>query len=380
MTRGTFLVIASMDEFYYWLALGQVLRNKPALSKKLIERFSTPEAVFASSIEELGTVEGITAELARKIKSFVHPVEDIKAEIKGVRDKGIQLVHLNHSGYPEILKNLIAPPLYFYMKGAVLRGDAKAIAIVGTRRPTTYGRKVAEMLATELSIAGFTIISGMARGVDTFAHQAVLKAGGRSIGVLGCGIDVIYPPENSLLFSEMAEHGAIISEFSPGAAPEKKNFPQRNRIISGLSLGTVVVEAAERSGSLITVRFALEQGREVFAVPGNINSPVSRGTNNLIKQGAKLVTCTEDILEEFEQLLTAGLKNVIKGTSVLEKISLSSDEESIYNILTLEPKHIDQIIIEGGVGPGTVMQLLLNLEIKGVAEQLAGSCYVKAKL
>lgn len=372
-----------MDEYYYWLALEHTLRNKPAISKKLIERFSTPDAVFASSDEELCRVEGVTSELARRVKSVAHPVKDITDEIIRIREKGIQLIYLTHPDYPELLKNIIDPPLCFYMKGDITQGDAKALAMVGTRRPTTYGRKVTEMLSAELSSAGFTIVSGMARGIDSVAHQsvlkAVLKAGGRSIGVLGCGIDVVYPPENSRLFAEMPEHGAIISEFAPGTGPQKQNFPQRNRIISGLSLGTVVIEAAERSGSLITVRFALEQGREVFAVPGNINSPVSKGTNNLIKQGAKLVTCTEDILEEFESLLTQGLKNVIKNSS-FEKISLSKDEKNIYNTLTLEPKHIDQIIAESGVEPRDTIQLLLNLEIKGVAEQVAGSCYVKAKL
>lgn len=369
-----------MEEYYYWLALGQVLRHKPALPKQLIERFSTPEKVFASSKEELCTVEGVTAELAQRIKSVVHPVENIKDEIKCVIEKEIKLIYFNHPDYPRRLKDIIDPPLYFYLKGSVSDRDANAISIVGTRMPTTYGRRVAEMLASELAQAGFTVISGMARGIDTFTHQAVMKAGGRSIGVLGCGVDVVYPPENIRLFKEMHEHGAIISEFPAGTGPHKKNFPQRNRIISGLSLGTVVVEAAERSGSLITVRFALEQGREVFAVPGNINSPVSKGTNNLIKQGAKLVTCTEDILEEFEQLLTAGLKNGIKGTPIEGKISLSSEEETVYNILTLEPKHIDQIMIECGVEPRIAMHLLLSLEIKGVVEQVPGSCFVKAKL
>ena len=235
------------------------------------------------------------------------------------------------------------------------------------------------MLAGELSSAGFTIVSGMARGIDSVAHRAALKAGGRSIGVLGCGIDIVYPGENTPLFTEMAERGAIISEFPVGTGPEKKNFPQRNRVISGLSLGTVVVEAAERSGSLITTRFALEQGREVFAVPGDINSEMSMGTNNLIKQGAKLVTNTGDILEEFAQLLTHPLKHGIRNNST-DGRSLSGDEGGIYERITLRPKHVDQIIVESGLAPQKVMQLLLGLEIKGVVEQLPGNCYVKAAL
>ena len=266
-----------------------------------------------------------------------------------------------------------------YVKGSINPQDSRAIAIVGTRRPTPYGRKVAEMLSAELSSAGFTIVSGMARGIDSVVHSAALSTGGRSAGVLGCGIDVVYPGENSQLFSDVAGSGFIISEFPMETGPDKKNFPRRNRIISGLSLGTVVVEAAEKSGSLITVRFALEQGREVFAVPGNINSPVSTGTNNLIKQGAKLVANTNDILEEFEQLLTQELKSGIKD-SFKDESPVSGEEGNVYNILTLQPKHINQIITESGIEPQKVMGLLLNLEIKGLAEQMAGGCYVRAKL
>lgn len=300
-------------------------------------------------------------------------------EIKEIRDKGIKLVHIDHPDYPERLKNIDDPPRYFYMKGCISPQDFKAIAIVGTRRPTIYGKRVAEMLAAELSSAGFTIVSGLARGIDSFAHRAALRGGGRSIGVLGCGIDIVYPRENGTLMADIVESGAIISEFPLGTKPDKRNFPQRNRVISGISLGTVVVEAAGRSGSLITARFALEQGREVFAVPGNINSPVSIGTNNLIKEGAKLVASTGDILEEFEQLLTYELKNGINN-NLKESLPITGEEESIYRILTLEPKHIDQIIKEGGVEPQRVMHLLLNLEIKGLVEQLPGNCYVKARL
>lgn len=369
----------SMDEFYSWLALGSILRDRIAIAKRLIERFSTPEVVFSSSIEELGSVEGITMDLAREIKSFKHPSGEIADEIKRIRVQGIKLVYLNHPDYPERLKNIDAPPLYFYMKGGLSIEDSNAIAIVGTRRSTTYGRKVAEMLATGLSTAGLTIVSGMARGIDSFAQRAAIEAGGRSIGVLGCGIDVVYPRENKTLLADVVKNGAIISEFPLRTRPEKRNFPQRNRVISGLSLGTVVVEAAERSGSLITARFALEQGREVFAVPGNINSPMSRGTNNLIKEGAKLVVNTMDILQEFEQLLTHERKHDIKNTPI-DNRSLSGDEKDIYNLLTLDPKHINQVITESEKEPQRVIQLLFDLEIKGVVEQLPGSCYVKAKL
>lgn len=300
-------------------------------------------------------------------------------EIRKIKDDGIRLVHLDHPDYPERLKNIYDPPLYFYMKGSLVQDDGNAIAIVGSRRPTPYGMRVADMLASELASAGFTITSGMARGIDSVAHRAALKSGGRSIAVLGCGIDVVYPRENCDLMSDIAKSGAVMSEFPMGSRPDKKKFPQRNRVISGLSLGVVVVEAAEKSGSLITARFAMEQGREVFAVPGNINSPLSEGTNNLIRQGAKLVSDVDDILEEFERLLTHHIKRGIKNRPDSIK-SVSGEEEYIYRTLTLEPKHINQIITESGVESRKAVQLLLNLELNGLAEQMPGSLYVKACL
>src|SRR4030067_3664769 len=204
------------------------------------------------------------------------------------------------------------------------------------------------MLSAELSSAGFTIVSGMARGIDSVAHRTALKTGGRSIAVLGCGADIAYPRENKELMRELTQNGAVISEFPIGTWPDKKNFPQRNRIISGISVGVIVVEAAEKSGSLITARFAMEQGREIFAVPGNINSPLSKGTNNLIQQGAKTVTGVNYILEEFEQLLTLRSKHGITNMPV-KPDSMSDEEKNIFSTLTLEPKHINHGITECGI-------------------------------
>jgi len=368
-----------MDEYYPWLILGHILKNRNAISRCLIERFSDPVSVFSSSMDDLCNVEGMTPDIARDIKSFRHPEEKIMDEISWIKGNSVRFIHMNHPDYPDRLKNINDPPLYFYMNGNIPLKGSISIAIVGTRRPTVYGRKAAEMFSAELTKAGFTIVSGCARGIDSIAHRAALEAGGWSIGVLGCGIDVAYPRENRGLMEEISQNGAIISEFSPGTGPEKWNFPQRNRIISGLSLGTLVVEAAEKSGSLITARFALEQGREVFAVPGNINSPYSGGTNNLIKQGAKLVENTLDIIEEFKELLTSELKHGIKSNST-QGLSLSEDEGIIYGLLGLQAKHVDQIIKESGLGTQRVIQLLPGLEIKGAIEQIAGNCYIKATL
>lgn len=368
-----------MHEHYPWLALAHALPNKAVLCRRLIERFSAPERVFASSFEDLCSVDGITPALAREIRSFRHPSSDVENEIKKITDAGIKIIHFNHQDYPERLRNIYDPPFYFYMNGSLIPEDKNTLAIVGTRSPTPYGRKVSEMLSAELSSAGFTIVSGMARGVDSAAHRSALKTGGRSIAVLGCGADIAYPRENENLMSDIAGNGAVISEFPIGTQPDKKNFPQRNRIISGLAMGVIIVEAAEKSGSLITARFAMEQGRETFAVPGNINSPLSKGTNHLIQQGAKAVTNVNDILEEFEQLLTLRPKHGINSVPV-KSDSMSDDEKNIYKTLTLEPKHINQVITECGIETRRVVQLLLNLELNGFIEQLPGSCYVRSAL
>ena len=368
-----------MHEHYPWLALAHIFPNKAALCRSLIEKFSSPEKVFTSSFEDLCSVDSVTPAMAWEIKSFRHPSADVEDDIKRVNDAGIKLIHFNHPDYPERLKYIHDPPLYFYMNGSMTPEDNNALAIVGTRRPTPYGRKVTEMLSAELSSAGFTIVSGMARGIDSTAHRTALKTGGRSIAVLGCGADIAYPRENKDLMHELTQNGAVISEFPIGTWPDKKNFPQRNRIISGISVGVIVVEAAEKSGSLITARFAMEHGREIFAVPGNINSPLSKGTNNLIQQGAKAVTNVNDILEEFEQLLTLRPKHGINSMPV-EPDSMSDEEKNIYKRLTLEPKHIDQVITECGIETRRVIQLLLNLELNGLIEQLPGSCYVRSAL
>ncbi|MCC6544357.1 MAG: DNA-protecting protein DprA [Nitrospirae bacterium] len=364
---------------YPWLALAHILKNRYALSKNLIERFSSPEQVFSSSFEELCRAEGITPAIAWEIKSFRHPSADIENELKKIDDAGIKLIHFNHPDYPAGLRNIYDPPLYFYMNGTITPEDTNALAVVGSRSPSPYGIKVTEMLTERLSSAGFTVVSGMARGIDSAAHRTALKTGGRSIAVLGCGADIAYPRENAGLMREIIGNGAIISEFPLGTRPDKKHFPQRNRIISGLSRGVIVVEAAEKSGSLITARFAMEQGREIFAVPGNINSPLSKGANNLIKQGAKAVTSVNDVLEEFEQLLTLRQKH---GINILpdEPDSMSDEEKNIYRTLTLEPKHINQVITESGIETRRVIQLLLNLELNGRIEQLPGSCYVRSAL
>ncbi|MCH7768807.1 MAG: DNA-protecting protein DprA [Nitrospinae bacterium] len=274
-----------MEERYWWIGLNCVPGVGSITSKRLIEAFGTPKHVFSASQGELRSVDGVGGELARRIATF--PVEEVlEREVAAVERAGITLCTLHDEDYPPQLVTLYDPPPVLYVRGALMASDQLAIAVVGSRRPTAYGRSVAERLAGELASLGFTVVSGLARGIDGLVHQAALSAGGRTLAVYGSGIDLVFPAEHRELADAIAERGALISEFPMGVPPVAHNFPRRNRIIAGLALGTVVVEAAAKSGSLITARCAMEQGREVFAVPGQVITGKSRGAHRLIKQGA----------------------------------------------------------------------------------------------
>jgi len=284
---------------------------------------------------------------------------------------GVRVITFLAEEYPKLLLEIPDPPPYLYVKGE-LRGSETAVAIVGSRRASTYGMHTTTRLASDLAGHGITVVSGMARGVDTAAHRGALSSGGRTIGVLGCGIDVIYPPENRRLFEEMASSGAIVSEFPLGTLPLAENFPRRNRIISGMSRGVLVVEAMEKSGSLITAQYALEQGREVFAIPGNINSGASRGTNRLIKDGAKLVEGVEDILEELPHRIGTA---AAAGAAPAPDFALTPKEAAVYTLLAEAPRHIDDVIVKSGLTVGDVSAILLALELKGAVMQLPGKIF-----
>lgn len=361
------------DDIYYWLALRSVQGVGNTIFKRLIEVFGSPERVLASSISELSKVDGVGNSIANNIIRF-KPDKKISREIEEIRRLGINLITLNDACYPEKLKEIYDPPPILYVKGELKREDANAIAIVGARNATTYGKIVTERLSSELASCGYTIVSGMARGIDTFAHRGAITAGGRTIAVFGSGIDTIYPPENRGLATEIIETGAVISEFQPGIPPDKTNFPKRNRIISGISAGVLVIEASNDSGSLITANAALEQGREVFAIPGNINSRCSSGTNGLIKKGAKLVEGIEDILEELRPQLAKREVGMLKKE---RRPDLSEEEELICSLISYEPIHIDELTFGSRLPSSRVLTLLLYLELKGAVQQLAGNLYVK---
>ena len=360
------------EDVFYWLALSLVPGIGSVFFNRLIERFETPEAVFQAPEQDLQEVEGVPERVVEEIRKG--PFEKkVERELYLLGKVNGTIVTLKDETYPKRLKSIYDPPPLLYLRGA-LRGDEDpAVAVVGSRRTSLYGRSVTERLCQDLVRHGVTIVSGLARGIDTVAHTSALWVGGRTLGVLGCGVDVVYPRENRELFGEMIERGAILSELPMRSPPEGSHFPKRNRIISGLSLGVVVVEAGKRSGALITAACALEQGRDVFAVPGNVGAEGSRGTNQLIKQGAKLVESSEDILEEImPQWHKEG-----KEPSEPEDPGRGLPEESrrLYTLLKDMPLHIDTIIRESQLDAGRVSSLLLDLELKGLIVQLPGKCF-----
>ncbi|QXE88062.1 DNA-processing protein DprA [Geomonas nitrogeniifigens] len=352
-------------DHYYWFALKSVPQVGNVTFLRLLAHFGSPEKALKASLDELCSVKGVSAAAARSIAE--HDCRDeAAAECEKVQAAGVQVVDVLSERYPRLLMQIADPPPFFCLMGS-LQGSETAVAMVGSRHASQYGLCTATRLARELAEQGVTVVSGMARGIDTASHWGCLKAGGRSIAVLGCGVDVIYPPENDALYRALCDGGALVSEFPMGTSPLPENFPRRNRIISALARGVLVVEAGEGSGSLITAQYALEQGREVFAVPGNVTTSGSRGVNGLIKQGAKLVERVEDILEE--------LAIEPQATHPLQKppsFPLTPQEAELYALLCQGVLQIDEIIVQSALTAGEVSATLLRLEMKGIITQLPG--------
>ncbi|MHC4205219.1 MAG: DNA-processing protein DprA [Planctomycetota bacterium] len=342
---------------------------------------------MGASVSELAKIDGVGFKTAERIASTREKF-NTEAELESAQKLGVWLVHLNDERYPPVLKRIYDPPPVLYVKGSLDRRDNLAMSIVGSRHCSFYGKEQASRFAHFLGSAGFTICSGMARGIDTAAHHGALSAGGRTIAVQGCGLTKIFPPENKKLFEMITESGACISELQLDAEPLAVNFPPRNRIIAGLSLGTIVVEAAPRSGALITAKAALDYDREVMAIPGKIDSPLSKGANLLIKQGATLIESVEDVMEALgqigEQLQEHVTDAAAKASARAEEplfdtgqLKLSDAEKKIYDYLTKEPSHIEQIIAETNLTPGVVNATLISLRLKGLIKQLPGSLFAK---
>jgi DNA processing protein len=371
----------------YWLALKFTEGVGNVGIRNLLSAFGTAAAVFRASPEDLKRVQGINARAARNILAF-KDWRRVDRELDIASKKNVSIITAKDVLFPRYLLNIYDYPAVLYLRGT-LRKDDINVAVVGSRVASTYGKYTTERLSRELALRGITVVSGLARGIDAAAHRGALLAKGRTIAVLGSGIDVIYPPEHRELFERIAERGAVISEFAFETPPNAPNFPARNRIISGMSLGVVVVEAGDRSGSLITARTALEQGREVFAVPGSIDASGSRGTHKLIRQGAKLIEGIHDILEEIiPQVDEAGQKRLAKDGSTPARPDkgktrggpeavLDDDQRKILGLISAKPLDPDSIITATGLRAQDIMRTLLTLELMGLVEQLPGKRFIR---
>jgi len=367
------------DKLKYWLALKSIAGIGNIGFAALIDNFGTLESIFSASAAELQAAAGITKKSAAGIATF-KDWDVINKNLDRAEKAGINIVTYQDESYPAKLLEIYDRPPLLFVKGNLKKDDIN-ISVVGSRQASTYGKYTTERISRELALRGATIVSGLARGIDSAAHRGALTAQGRTIAILGSGLDIIYPPENKNLFAAIYEKGAVVSEFPLGTPPRACNFPARNRIISGMSYGVVVVEAGEKSGSLITARLALDQGREVFAVPGSIDSAGSRGTNKLIKQGAKLIENTDDILEEIlPQLEKANIPDTltISGNEiyVVEKNNnLNSIDRQIIASLSNNSLHIDDLINSTGLPSGDVLSSLTKLELNGIIQQRPGKFF-----
>ncbi len=353
-----------------------VERIGPAKIRSLLSKFRNLHNIFNASINELQEVEGISKELSSRIRKISSRRSEIKTFVEKELSKlykiGGRIITVWDEDYPHLLKKIYDPPLILYVKGIFDEKDKYSIAVVGTRVPTNYGKLQTERIVSDLASQGITIVSGLARGIDSIAHTSALKNRTRTIAVIGSGLDVIYPSENKKLFEQISENGVVISEFPLGTKPDAVNFPKRNRIISGLSLGTLVVETGINGGAMQTARLALDQNREVFAIPGNLGIRQSEGTNLLIQRGeAELITSADDILTELE----LKLKPVIGKNIPKPEKELNMFEEKIYNSLSNEPLHIDKISELTNLSTSDCLVHLLSLEFKGLVKQLPGKVF-----
>lgn len=360
-----------MAEVKYWVGFNIVRGIGPMRFRALVDHFGDLEKAWHADARELKKA-GLDRRALESLMTTRSTIS-LDGEMEKIERQGARVLTWDDPAYPPRLLNIYNPPPVLYVKGEILSEDQWAVAVVGTRRATVYGKEAARWIAGDLARNRVTIVSGLARGIDSEAHRAALDAGGRTIAVLGSGIDIIYPPESRRLAQAVVERGALVSEYAIGTPPEAGNFPPRNRIISGLSLGVVIVEAGERSGALITGDFALEQGREVFAVPGNIFRRKSMGTNKLIQQGAKPVLSVEDVLEELN------LTMVSKQVEVRAVVPENETEATLLEYITAEPIHVDEIGEKSGLPIAQVSSTLALMELKGMVRQVGGMNYVLAR-
>src|ERR1700690_3914645 len=371
------LHVTFVDSREALIALNLIEHVGPVRARLLLEHFGDAPKILQASQSELLRVRNIGDETAAAIAGWEKTV-DLAGKLKRTQEFGCHVLIQSDENYPESLRQIYDPPLALYVKGSLTAKDKSAVAMVGSRMTTHYGIETARKLAYQLAYVGVTVVSGGARGIDTAAHQGALAAKGRTVCVLGTGINIVFPTENAELFQRISENGAVITQFPFNRPADKQSFPIRNRIVAGMTLGTVVVEANLTSGALITPNFATEYGRQVFAVPGRIDSPRSKGCHDLIKKGAKLCESAEDILSEFEYLFPASNRPPGAGeTGVLPALSLSENEQKVYEALDHEEVSIDDVIRKSGLPSSAVSVALLSLEMKRVIKQLPGKMFTR---
>ncbi len=368
--------MSARDTTADWLALERIPRVGPVTIAKLIESFGSPSAILAASAGQLRARTGVGEKIASLIAEYSPPWKEIARDMDTLNRFSARVISRWDAEYPVNLTHIYDPPSLLFVRGTLLPEDARAVAIVGTRNPTAYGLEMTRVLSRDLTQAGITLVSGLARGVDTECHATVVREGGRTIGVLGCGVDVVYPRENKALMDRMTENGAVISEFRPGTPPLATHFYRRNRIISGLSKGIVVVQAALGSGSLITAKHALDQNRDVLAVPGATLDKRSEGPHFLLKQGAGLVENGSDVLAAlFGEGSKFKTTHRVEQTALTLDLDLSVDAGRVRGVLTHEPLHFDLVCEATGLSAPSVSSALLELELGGLARRGAGNVF-----
>lgn len=366
-----------MDDTEALVALNMLPHIGPVRVRRLQDHFGSASAILSASRDQLLHVQGIGEAAAEAIAGWEKSV-DLAAELKRCAEYGCSIVTGLQENYPPLLREIYDPPIVLYVKGTLAARDKNSVAIVGSRMTTHYGMNVGRKLAYQLAYVGVTVVSGGARGIDTAAHQGAINGKGRTIAVLGSGINIVFPPENAALFEKIAENGAVMTQFPFNRPADKQSFPIRNRIVAGMTLGTVVVEANLTSGALITANMATEAGRQVFAVPGSIDSPRSKGCHDLIKKGAKLCEGIEDILSEFEYLFPPTNRPASPSeTGVLPGLELPENEQLVYQTIGHEELSIDDVIAACGLPTSAVSVALLSLEMKRLIKQLPGRRYLR---
>jgi len=356
-------------EYYNWLKLVSIKGLGQGKIRRLLKIFHSPQKIFEANKHQLSNLTFLSENAVNEISKNENE-EFIENQLRLLERYNVRLISITDEEYPDLLKFIYAPPIVLYVKGKILPRDSRALAIVGTRKPTDYGRMTAHKISSEIAKAGFTVVSGLAYGIDGSAHSAALEVGGRTIAVCGTGLETVYPAAHRDLAVHIIQSGALISEFPLGTKIEAWNFPTRNRIISGMSKGTLVVEGGKNSGALLTAKMALEQNRDVFAIPGNVDSPQSEGPNYLIKLGAKIVTKAEDILEEYH------IKMQVESEKITPK--MTKEEGEIYKLLQKNDRNLglDEMVELSDFSPSQISVLLLNMEFKGIVKRSAQNHYL----